>query len=74
MKQHRFIWTREVYREAARLGRFFTHYQGELPPQPPALLQRYFDLWERHPQQPDPLLTPMLQRRHYEFGLDSIPF
>ena len=73
MKQH-FIWTREVYQDAARLGRFFTHYAGELPPQPPALLQRYFDLWERHPQRPDPLLTPMMERPHYAYALDGIPF
>lgn len=40
----------------------------------PALLQRYFDLWEKHSQGPDPLLTPMFQRPHYEYALNGIPY
>lgn len=36
----------------------------------PRLLQRYFELWERHPQRDDPLLQPV----RYRCERDDIPF
>lgn len=69
----RFHWTRRTYRQANSLARFLGTYECD-----PAgvaiepLLQRYFELWERHPQNDDPLNIPTQQR--YWRHLDGIPF
>jgi hypothetical protein len=70
MARHRFRWTRERYRKAQHLSRFFARWLYELPSDPPRLLQRYFDLWERYPQRNDPLLQPLA----YRHDRDDIPF
>lgn len=70
MARHRFRWTRERYRKAQHLSRFFARWVYELQSEPPRLLQRYFDLWERHPQRNDPLLQPLA----YRHDRDDIPF
>lgn len=70
----RFRWTRARYRKADRLSRYFARHIYELPSEPPLLLRRYNDLWGRHPQRDDPLLTPFAWRpRTLEFD-DGIPF
>lgn len=70
MARRRFRWTRERYRKAQRLSRFFSRLVYDLPSDPPRLLQRYFELWERHPQRDDPLLQPV----RYRYERDDIPF
>jgi hypothetical protein len=71
MARRRFRWTRERYRKAQHLARFFSRWVYELPGEPPRLLQRYFELWERHPQRDDPLLQPV--RYRYDRDME-IPF
>jgi len=71
MARRRFRWTRDRYRKAQHLSRFFARWVYELPSEPPALVQRLHELWERHPQRPDPLLKPISWR--YERDSD-IPF
>lgn len=70
MARRRFRWTRERYRQAQRLARFYSRWVYELPSEKPRLLQRYFDLWERHQQRDDPLLQPV----RYRYNQDDIPF
>lgn len=70
MSRRRFRWTRERYRKAQHLSRFYARWVYELPSEPPQLLQRYFDLWERHRQKDDPLLVPL----KYRHESDDIPF
>lgn len=70
MPRRRFRWTRDRYRKAAHMSRFFSRWLYELPSEPPRLLQRYFELWERHPQRDDPLLQPLA----YRYDRDDIPF
>jgi hypothetical protein len=70
----RFRWTRAKYRHAAHLARFFARFIYYLPDEKPALLERYFDLWERRPQLEDPLLTPLWIRRDRFKSDDGIPF
>ncbi len=70
MARKRFKWTRKLYRQAAWMSRFMGRHIYELPERPPPLLQRYFDLWDRHPQREDPLTRPVSQR----YPQDSIPF
>lgn len=72
MARRRFHWTRERYRKAQHLSRFFARWVYELPSEPPQLLQRFHDLWERHRQKDDPLLRPIRSRLN-DFD-DSIPF
>jgi hypothetical protein len=55
------------------MARFYGRHIYELPERPPPLLQRYFDLWERHRQNDDPLLVPVRQRPGYADD-DEIPF
>lgn len=57
-----FRWTRQRYRRAASLCRFFARVRHRQPDTEPELLQRFFALWERHPQSADPLLTPLHER------------
>jgi hypothetical protein len=70
MPRRRFRWTRENYRKAASLVRFLARHPYEQYGREPALVRRFVALWDRHPQQEDPLLRPHWQR----FGTDSIPF
>lgn len=70
----RFRWTRARYRKAASLARYFARHVYELPSDPPALVQRYFELWERHPRRDDPLLTPFRYRACFAGLTDDIPF
>ena len=70
MARRKFRWTRERYRKAQHLSRFFSRWVYDLPSDPPRLLQRYFELWERHPQRDDPLLQPV----RYRYERDDIPF
>lgn len=71
MARRRFRWTRERYRKAHHLSRFYSRWVYDLPSDPPRLLQRFFDLWQRHPQRDDPLTKPIRLRRDFD---DSIPF
>lgn len=71
MARRRFRWTRERYRKAQRLSRFFARWVYELPSEPPKLLQHYVELWDRHRQNDDPLLVPLKYRR---IDSDEIPF
>lgn len=71
MARRRFRWTRERYRKASHLARFYSRWVYDLPSEPPRLLKRYFELWESRPQRDDPLLQPL----RYRFDLDGeIPF
>lgn len=72
MARRRFRWTRDRYRKAAHLSRYFARHVYDLPSAPPSLLERYWELWARHPQADDPLLKPLRARRR--FVDDDIPF
>lgn len=74
MARKRFRWTRKRYRRAWHLSRFFARYIYDLPSEPPALLRRFHELWERHPQRDDPLLQPFKWRRRTLEHFDEIPF
>jgi hypothetical protein len=50
----RFRWTRKTYRHADHLNRLLARYM-DLPDHPPAIVRRYWELWQRHPQREDPL-------------------
>jgi hypothetical protein len=66
-------WTRRTYRQAHSLARFLSGYDCDpagVAREP--LLQRYFELWEDHPQHDDPLTVPT-QQRYWRY-LDGIPF
>jgi len=71
MPRKRFKWTRKLYQQAEWMSRFMGRHIYHLPERPPPLLQRYFDLWDRHPQHEDPLMTHISQRRQPR---DGIPF
>lgn len=64
MPRKRFKWTREKYRRAASLHRFLVRHlsSDRFPNDPPVLVQRYFDLWDRCARNPDPLLKPLSER------------
>ena len=67
----KFKWSRDRYRKAQHLLRSFGRWDCEqLPSEPPQLLRRYFELWERHPQHDDPLLLPLKCR----YDRNDIPF
>jgi len=70
MPRRRFRWTRERYRKAAQLSRYFARHIYDLPSEQPDLVRRYFELWDRHPQREDPLLQPV----KYRYERDDIPF
>ncbi|MDT7835017.1 hypothetical protein [Aquabacterium sp. OR-4] len=71
MARRRFRWTRERYRKAHHLSRLFARWVYDLPSEPPQLVQRLWELYERHPQNPDPLLTPLKYRHERD---SEIPF
>lgn len=74
----KFKWTRDKYRKAHQLARLFSRWSRlfsrldcqQLPSEPPDLLRRYFELWERHPQHDDPLFVPLKCR----YDRSGIPF
>lgn len=70
MTRRRFRWTRERYYKARHLSRFFARWIYELPSEPPRLLKHLWELCEQHPQNDDPLLTPL----KYRHERDEIPF
>lgn len=74
MARRRFRWTRKAYQHAAWLARFTGRHLYQLSEHPPALLRRYWNLWVRHPQGDDPLLTPLARRYEEQRGDDWIPF
>jgi hypothetical protein len=75
MSRRRFHWTRDRYRRAQSLARYFERHIYDLPSEPPLMLRRLWELWERHPQKADPLLTPFRNRRRTLERLDDgIPF
>lgn len=71
MARRRFRWTRERYRKAHSLARFLARWPYHFDSYPPPLVQRFFDLYEKHPQRADPLTQPLHLRRGFP---DSIPF
>ena len=74
MARKRFRWTRKTYWHADWLARFMGRHLYELHDQP-NLLRRYFELWDRHPQQEDPLTKPMHMREPYRSAAgEDIPF
>lgn len=76
--RRRFRWTRETYRQAARLARIspiFGAYGRDN--EAPVLLQRYWELNERYPQHEDPLACEHWQLMNYlrsKHCGDDIPF
>ncbi len=75
MPRRRFRWTRERYRKAAHLSRYFARHVYDLPSEPPAILRRLWELWSRHPQRDDPLQRPLRARLYERRSFDdSIPF
>lgn len=74
-RRPRFRWTRSRYRKAASLSRYFARHVYDLPSDPPAMLRRYWELWERHPSGTDPLALPLRARLARLHDDDSgIPF
>lgn len=63
-RRKRFKWTRERYRAASSLGRFMVRQMNpqEFPDEPPTLVRRLHELWDRHPQRPDPLTVRTVDR------------
>lgn len=74
MARYRFRWTRRSYRKAASLLRYFNRHVYDLPSEPPIIVQRLFELWNKHPQRDDPLLMPLRTRQFLRDEDDSIPF
>lgn len=74
MPRRRFRWTRERYRKAAHLSRYFARHIYDLPSEQPELLRLFGELWARHPQRDDPLTVPMLCREPYVSREDDVPF
>jgi hypothetical protein len=72
--RRRFRWTRDRYRKAAHLSRYFARHVYDLPSDPPRLLERYWELWQRHPQRDDPLLESVRWRLARRGDDDDIPF
>lgn len=71
----RFRWTRRTYRKAHQLVRLLPRMRDFTSLGTPALVDRYFELWRRHPQFEDRLLEPGRIKRllAYKRG-DDIPF
>ena len=66
----KFRWTRAIYRRAHREARVYDGY-GFMYHGEPALVRRWRDLWDRHPQHDDPLTLPRWRRYPPD---DGIPF
>jgi len=72
----RFRWTRKSYERAHHLARLVNRMQY-LPDEPPALVQRYFDLWAEHERKCDYARDPLTESLDYRlsrFKGDDIPF
>lgn len=69
----RFRWSRKTYHRAHQLSRLLARYM-DLPDHPPAIVRRYWELWERHPTVRDPLETPLRLRLELFKDDDAIPF
>lgn len=69
----RFQWTRARYHRAHHLARLLPRFYI-LPEEAPALVQRYWNLWEQHPQRSDELAQPMMSREPYCWRDDGLPF
>lgn len=74
MARQRFRWNRARYRKADSLARYFARHVYDLPSEPPRMLKRLRELWERHPQRDDPLLTAFRLRPRTLALDDDIPF
>ena len=72
--RRRFRWTRERYRKAESLSRYFSRHVYDLPSEPPELLRLLWELWAQHPQHNDPLLMPFKWRLRTFYPDDEIPF
>lgn len=66
----KFRWTRALYRQAHREARVYDGY-GFMYHGEPALVQRWRELWDQHPQRGDPLMRPHWLRYQPD---DGIPF
>lgn len=73
-RRPRFRWTRTRYRKAESLARYFQRHVYDLPSEPPAMLRRLWELWDKHPQRMDPLLTPVRARLANRGDDSDIPF
>lgn len=71
--RRRFRWTRKTYKHAHQLARLLSRYL-DLPDHPPAIVRRYWELWEHHPEKDDPLLIPLAQRLALHQGDPDVPF
>lgn len=58
----KFKWTRKSYRQANQLARLLSRFL-DMPDHAPAIVRRYWELWENYPEYGDPLLIPLSQRR-----------
>jgi hypothetical protein len=69
----RFRWTRKTYRQAHHLSRLLNRF--EFPDDQPAIVAKYFELWNRYWQDHgrDPLNEPIFLRLE-RFKGDEIPF
>lgn len=72
MTRRRFHWTRALYRKAFREARTYDSV-GFMYHGPSALVRRYRELWEQHPQGDDPL-TRHISWRYPRYEDDGIPF
>lgn len=68
----RFKWSRKTYKHANHLSRLMARLV-DLPCEPPLLLRRYWELWERHKQHDDPMVNSNVRRRLDMIRCD-IPF
>lgn len=75
VNKRRFRWTRARYKHAHHLNRLLAR-MYELPyGDPPAIVQRLWELREAHPQDEDQLLRPFRHRASVMArGDDGIPF
>jgi hypothetical protein len=72
MARRRFRWTRKSYRRAHHLARLLVNIPSVF--NAPPLVQRYHELWQRHPSYDDPLKEGNLRWRLAMFKGDDIPF
>ena len=73
MARRHFQWTRKLYRDASSLSRLLSGYPYWAQERAPTLLRRYWELWEKYPQNDDKLTTP-LWRRYPNYCPDDAPF
>jgi hypothetical protein len=66
----RFRWNRRRYMHARQLVRLLGRMSVLPYGDAPAIVQRYWELWERYPSHGDPLLRPLA----YRYDREDIPF